>query len=462
MTNCFNCINFQWKEISDDPTIRASTGVVSCLHCKAMTYCSESCRSEHWLKLHQFHCDIMRGAKVIPGGKHDKDYCLACKEESEAAGANNNGLPSLPCYLPNNFVPAPITQDSKEIPAYVFPVQLGEMTGVFESKLEQTLSIMLRLMKKMMIDNHPLWTLCRSEYMIIWNALKKGRELIWMVRQAYMDFFIEKVMVSWFNKSKLLERIIEINKVFERNGIKEVGPYKPYETLKILFGITRKAHGQLKKMDYENAGKVPKSPKELEDKIESVSQFHEMWSQVLQLLPGRLAHIEDLKKAACYGDITKPCWGCFKDFKVKEFYYRETIFNNGNADPVFMLGHFSNFSHCGKCNYKRALERFLNLEKEWNGIEKSQKLEICDFCGKYGEHRHRCITCHTKLYCGRECWEADQEVHKEFCKPCDEIEPWKVKDGFSVRKEARIKRNAETTKTNEKVLSKYQDMVNKM
>ena len=125
MTNCFNCINFQWKEISDDPTIRASAGVVSCLHCKAMTYCSESCRlvcvtisyplinhysyivtprSEHWLKLHQFHCDIMRGAKVIPGGKHDKDSCLACKEESEAAGANNNGLPSLPCYLPNNFV----------------------------------------------------------------------------------------------------------------------------------------------------------------------------------------------------------------------------------------------------------------------------------------------------------------------------------------------------------------------
>ena len=60
---------------------------------------------------------------MLPGGKHDRNSCLACKEESEAAGVNN-------------FVPIPTEEytfeDSKKTPAHVLPVQLGEMTGVFE------------------------------------------------------------------------------------------------------------------------------------------------------------------------------------------------------------------------------------------------------------------------------------------------------------------------------------------
>ena len=319
-------------------------------------------RSEHWLKLHQFHCDIMRGEKVLPGGKHDKDSCLACKEESKTVGANKYDLPSLPCYLPNNFAPTPIIQDFRETPALVCPAQLGEMTGVFVSKLEQTLSIMLRLMKKMMIDMHPFWTLCRSDYVMIWNALKIERESILSNRGIYMDSVFERVMLCLFNKNsieelKLQVRIEVVSKVFESNGIKEVGQNKPFETFKLLFGIIGKAYGQVRKMDFENANKCPKPPKELEDKIEPVCKFSEIWTQILQLLPGRLAHIEDLKKVACYGDLTKTCWGCFEDFKVKDVFYKTTIFPKGNADPFFMVGIFSNFSYCGKCNYKRAFKR---------------------------------------------------------------------------------------------------------
>jgi len=183
---------------------------------------------------------------------------------------------------------------------------------------------------------------------------------------------------------------------------------------------------------------------------------------ILQLLPGRLAHIEDLKKVACYGDLTKTCWGCFEDFKVKDVFYKTTIFPKGNADPFFMVGIFSNFSYCGKCNYKSAFKRFLDFEKKWIETLRLQKFEMCDFCGKSGMQRHRCITCHTKLYCGRECWEADQEIHKEFCKPCDEMEPWKVKDVFSRRREQIFKLNAEGHKKNEKVYSEIQDFIEKM
>ena len=92
---------------------------------------------------------IMMGAKVLQGGKHDKRI-RGCQSR-----ANNNGLLRFPATIPTT-----ISFRSRQpgTPTYVFPVQLGEMTGVFESKLEQTLPIMLRLMKKMMMDKHPLYS----------------------------------------------------------------------------------------------------------------------------------------------------------------------------------------------------------------------------------------------------------------------------------------------------------------
>jgi len=355
---------------------------------------------------------------MLPGGKHDRNSCLACKEGSEAAGANNNGLPSLPCYLPNNFVPS--YEGCEGTPSHVFPVQLGEMTGKFDSKVENTLSILLRLMKKMMMDNHPLWTHCRSAYATLWNGLKGAREKIWFNRVVYLDCYFEVSNVSsfrfeYFEALKFMNKIEEIDEIFEINGIVEVGPYKPFEIIKILFGILGKAQSEFNKMGYEHTNKGPKPPVELKDKIESVSEFHEMWKSVLELLSGRLASIEYLYKAACYGNLNKPFW-----------------------------------------------ERFLNMEQKWAESKRLEKCENCDFCGHRGGQRHRCITCHTKLYCGKECYDADQEVHKEFCKPYDEMMPWKVKEGFSGRRNDKMKKGEEDDKLNDKVFSKMQDLLKKM
>ena len=314
-------------------------------------------RSEHWLKLHQFHCDIIRGAKVLPGGKHDRDSCLACKEGSEAARVNNNGLPSLPCYLPNNFVPS--FQGCEGSPSNVLPVQLGEMTGKFDSKVDNTLSILLRLMKKMMMDNHPLWTHYRSAYVTLWNGLKEARERIWINRIIFLDCFFEasnvgSFLFEYYEGMKLGDKIDELG----MNGIIEVGPYKPFEICKLLFGILWKSHSEFRKRGYEHTNKAPKPPLELKDKMESVSEFLEMWKRVLQLLSGRLASIEDLKKTVCYGDLNKTCWGCYKVFTASDF-FPSGVFPTywRSFGPLFMFGNHLNFSYCGKCKFKVAFER---------------------------------------------------------------------------------------------------------
>ena len=64
-------------------------------------------------------------------------------------------------------------------------------------------------------------------------------------------------------------------------------------------------------------------------------------------------------------------------------------------------------------------------------------MENCLYCGKVGLGGHRCYKCHTKVYCGRECYDADLSVHKEICKPKEEMDAWKIRKNFRGRKDDR-------------------------
>ena len=68
--------------------------------------------------------------------------------------------------------------------------------------------------------------------------------------------------------------------------------------------------------------------------------------------------------------------------------------------------------------------------------EKEKKfIERCDHCGKLVLGGHRCYKCHTKVYCGQECYDADLSVHKEICKPMEEMDAWKIRENFRGRKD---------------------------
>ena len=102
------------------------------------------------------------------------------------------------------------------------------------------------------------------------------------------------------------------------------------------------------------------------------------------------------------------------------------------------------------------------MEQKWHECKKLLKCENCDYCGQRGGQRHRCITCRTKIYCGKECYDADQEVHKEFCKPYEKMLPWKVKSGFSGRRNYILTINAQQAKAKDKIYSEIRELVKKM
>ena len=103
--------------------------------------------------------------------------------------------------------------------------------------------------------------------------------------------------------------------------------------------------------------------------------------------------------------------------------------------------------------------RYLDMEREMWEKEK-MFMENCDYCGELGLGGHRCYKCHTKVYCGQECYDADLSVHKETCKPKEEMDAWKIRENYRGRKDEMknsrqelCDRSAETIKNNIQTLS---------
>ena len=251
------------------------------------------------------------------------------------------------------------------IPDYILPVELGEMTGRFDTKAEQTLSLMLRLMKKMMIDKHRVWTHCRTSFAEIWNGLKELRMFHWLSGIIFFPCNIESEVESVFSYKtaglKIHKEVVKIEQYFEKVRFEEVGPFRPWETFTALYGIHARSHNEGLMAVHRMISKDLGFPYELKNQTVLPGQFSEMWSKVLELLPGRLAPIQDLRKALCFGlDLTKRCYGCFNDFTVEEIFWIPSLMpNKDTTTPSYTLDRL--FSFCGRCDYKVAMERYLIL-----------------------------------------------------------------------------------------------------
>ena len=81
------------------------------------------------------------------GARHNEDSCLVCKEEAKVGEKNMSdpSNPTLPCIMSEANRQLMNSRLSNGWPA----VLLEEMTGLFTSELEATVTIMMRVMLKM-------------------------------------------------------------------------------------------------------------------------------------------------------------------------------------------------------------------------------------------------------------------------------------------------------------------------
>merc|ERR1712168_1451626 len=147
----------------------------------------------------------------------------------------------------------------------------------------------------MLVDNHPVWTHCRPLYMLLWNGLKELREFCWSdhtLRPSNLKDADERMAIM-FGKERLKDGegfVVKIREVGDQLAVLkklETGPYKPWETFKLLVGIVVNA-SNTREDCLRLAGNSPKLPEELESQEGSKEKFNEMWDKVLSMLPGRL------------------------------------------------------------------------------------------------------------------------------------------------------------------------------
>jgi len=428
---CYNCDIYRWDQPADESTIK------HCSRCKFICYCSKECQKEHWEKVHKKQCKYLAREKVKPLSRHDPGNCSGCKQQAdtglvEMAKQNN---PVLGCGIPKDFDPIifPLgVKDSNKIPAPL-PIQLGEMSGKFQTKQEHTVSIAIRILNKMGMIKHPAWIICLDGMTRLMKALLVVRMRIWNVHTLSSS---EPVMEGQLREI-IGEPISEIYPIIDliASKLKRVldpSLFQHWNTLLILLEFLLTCCLDEFRRDAEVAG-LPELSHDIHETRLTSEQFNSKWQGVLDsMADGMLVPYTVLVKQVCGGSIYQVCRGCARDVTVT------TIMTS--TSPKIGPGYYlfsSNAFVCGDplCDIQvgnNGTSLFYTIMQISSGCRGS----ICDTChlpsttGKV----HRCTRCLTKQYCGVQCRDKDWvKVHKDLCRK-NEVKR-KVKGGKDHRKE---------------------------
>jgi len=423
---CANCAIFNWKQPTDSSTLKR------CTRCQLYWYCSEVCQKEHWHNAHKHHCKYLALEKVLPNSKHDDATCLVCKEESKA-GKNNVSKPNntvLPCYMStankNSWVKyqqpccprGGCPQYSfEEMPALSLP----EMTGVYHSKLDATLAIMMRILLKIKMTNNIIWKTNRPSILDMYRSLRKCRLNEWQWQFAAKPGVDSKNKVNPFNLD--IDALIKnIENMF--STVPEISML--WNTFKILMTFCFDSQSMKGSDIYENLA----SSNDVCDKFEKIRMehhtFHKLWDNVLIMLNKGLVPLATFVKVLSEENPARKCYECGAQIIVRDVTALRGTMAFIPDLPVLIFGKGVTFALCGKPSCFHSLERGPYKMKRGKLLELYAKLhfeysgELCDYCEGMNEEMksHRCAKCKTKVYCGIECLNKDK-VHLMLCQEGD-------------------------------------------
>jgi len=431
---CANCLVYDWKQPSLDLLKR-------CTGCRVPWYCDEMCQKEHWDNTHKTQCKYLSKKKVLSSAKHEETTCLVCKEEArvgkEEMTKQNN--PILPCTMSRaNKELMNIGESFCEVLPYV---ALGEMTGVYHTKLECLIVTCMRILVKMKMTRHSLWqgsrtaVLAGNLYMRLWMgrirhlshalSLKKPGPLEGQLAlQSFGSGSSNKETNGLFETVAAIEKI---RNAAELRGIiaSEEMPslLKPWGTIKVLTGLILAGDTCLSMYaaDCLEVGGVP-------DEIARVritsAQFNKMRDSVVSLLSGGLVQFTRLVvDGLCGGNPVQQCIVCREEVNVTKVAV-VSISPYIPGDPVFVLKQKITYSLCNrKACFDISEDSYDAVGYELNNmylkLYGEHVKELCDYCGKMNDKAKglRCGRCKTKLYCGVECQVKDiYHLQKIECK----------------------------------------------
>jgi len=434
---CHNCNTFGWKQPEDRSTIKR------CSRCELFWYCSDQCQKEHWHNAHKHHCKYLAEKKVLPNAKHNDDTCLVCKEETKAGKKNisKSSNTVLPCYMSTTNqkfmnIPKNIAVDGTPQCDYMLAKPLGEMTGVYLSKVDETFALMMRVLVKMKKTKHIIWSTRKPGAEEMFSILGVVRENEWWCQMTTKPGSNKHNGVS-FDEHESVQFIDALKDV---DTLVFSSPDLLWITFKILFSFSygsMNVSGSLF-VDYMGASGSG-MPNVIEEIRMTHAKFLKLWEDVLDKMKEGLVPMITLVDVLCEGVPERQCFECGVQVTVQAIVVLHGSYNHYPGIPVLMFGTGLAFSLCGKDNCYQSFVRGPFAEARRQMLAVNRRLqweyggEFCDYCGGIGQkvRSHRCAKCKTKVYCGVECLNKDK-VHLMLCK---EGETRKMKPSSESRRE---------------------------
>ena len=413
---CVNCLSYGWGQPS------VPSDMKHCGQCKIFDYCGVDCQREHWLKVHKKHCKYLAEKKVLAMSVHDEATCLVCKMGTEAATNLKDRV--LPCTMS-----AATLAHMRIVVDTASPgLSLAEMTGKFHTKEEATLTQMMRLVTKMSLLEHPALS-PRELYGKLYGVLSEARSICWLMQRSFNDdtnaksgFVANKIALA-----PVLMLMSDIGLELFASGVSdEVKAI--WNILAILTYFLYAEKNSLGRNIVESTDMLPGMSEDLARVRLTSSRLEAMWESVLKMFEGGLVpRYSEVLDVVCGGMIHK-CLMCDNIVTIARVLLLVKNKDPGTV-PVLLLSHGAVLVVlCAKPRCRGRLGRIGHeadlLVKLYVDVEVTHEKECCDYCGQAyrGRVGHRCSRCLTKLYCGEECRDQDQDwgVHKLSCKEGEE------------------------------------------
>ena len=397
---CANCNNYEWKQPSDTSTLK------KCANCKYLSYCSLECQSEHWKKVHKYHCKYLSGKKVQSHTMHESSVCLYCLKESKVGkdkmGSSSSylGCPWSLEHVAGAITDRHITINNRHVPS---PFQLGEITGRFECKVEHTLFTLQRLLYKLFIIHENT----------NWRAYKALNDLRGSLRSNYC--FVpsrgSRNPQACYRRNLRLNMVLDFVVTELKSMEQDMKKNRRGDSMRLI-------DTSLLLASFLGSFIFDHHPKHLVNYSLKISQedLIQIWGKILVILELDNWSYQMILDICSFGIFKRECVGCAEDINPNHALWLVNLFskveklNIGHSvvicAPLPVLVFF-----CGRIG---CLNDFFKLIRP-NDILKKLSHSRCDHCFNFTNKGHRCSGCLTKFYCGNDCKNEDWFYHKEAC-----------------------------------------------
>jgi len=407
----------------DVPSVRWLFTVQKCVRLSIGIRCTNSIANFYQVK------------KELPESKHDSNHCRFCvRKVSSHICINKTVVTSteehlkfedesaLPCFWRS----AKTIGRFKTTNIIYSPIVLGELTGSFQSKVDHTIFILVRIIAKIRtLDKYRRVTGLDK---FLYDMVKELYNLRCLLHTLYVYFKAESVIINdVILKTKSIKKIFIISSVIKsilrsESLIADESRTKLWHCFELLFNLLNCVHR--KNMT------VPDSYFNRHYKTITSADFNHKWSNILKCFDSNSWTYKEMINLLIDGEyegtrrLHMDCFVCGDEVcDIKIFRCFDTWINRPQEvileGSVFFLSNvFSmGFTSCKKCLSSRRIIDTLNFDPndiigEMNAMTRTYK---CDNCFHFKSRMHRCSRCLTKLYCGKDCLKQDWAVHKLCC-----------------------------------------------